>query len=166
MMETTIQGTMRIFGNNIDTDQIYPGCYLELTDPQAIASHCLEGADPEFGKRYTQGDIIVAGTNFGCGSSREHAAIALKTRGVGAVLAKSFARIFYRNGINMGLPLVVCPQLDAIAGEGEAVTIDLSTATAVNQASGARAAIEPISPYAMEILAAGGIKALMRAQEC
>lgn len=161
-MNKTIEGSMRVFGNNIDTDQIFPGSYLELTDPAAIASHCLEGADPQFQSRFRKGDIIVAGTNFGCGSSREQAAIALKTLGAGAVLAKSFARIFYRNGINMGLPLIVCPALDDIAAEGEPLRLDLARNLAIATATGRETAIEPITEYAMRILDAGGIKALMR----
>ena len=161
-MHPIIEGAMRVFGDNIDTDQICPGRYLELTDPAAIAAHCLEGADPQFQSRFRTGDIVAAGTNFGCGSSREHAAIALKALGVGAVLAKSFARIFYRNGINMGLPLIVCPALDDIAREGEALRLDLARNIALNVATGREAAIEPISDYAMRILDAGGIKALMR----
>src|SRR5699024_8620824 len=104
-----VRGKAFVFGKNIDTDQIYHGRYLELVDPKEIAEHCLEGADPSFSGKANPGDIVVAGTNFGCGSSREHAAITLKTKGVSVVLAESFARIFFRNAINLALPLIVCP---------------------------------------------------------
>lgn len=164
-MNHLIGGKVHIFGNNIDTDQIYPGCYLELTDPEQISSHCLEGADPAFARQFQPGDIVAAGTNFGCGSSREHAAIALKTLGVGAVIAPSFARIFYRNAINMGLPLLICPQITDIAGSGDPLEIDLQTHTITNLRTGSRTAVEPISDYARTILAAGGIKSLLNGEE-
>ena len=104
MIAAKLTGRMHVFGNNIDTDQIYPGQYLDVTDHREMAAHCLEGASDRFAREFSTGDIIVAGTNFGCGSSRENAAIALKVRGVSCVVAKSYARIFYRNGINLGLP--------------------------------------------------------------
>ena len=107
-METKITGKILVLDNNIDTDQIYPGRYLELTDPEAIGSHCLEGVDPAIAGSFPRGGIVAAGTNFGCGSSREHAPIALLHMGAAAVLADSFARIFFRNAINLGLPLVIC----------------------------------------------------------
>ena len=106
---------MHVFGNNIDTDQICPGYCLELTNPEEIGAHCLEGADAGFAKGFVRGEIVTAGKNFGCGSSREHAAIALLSIGAGAVVAESFARIFYRNGINMGLLLITCPGIGEIA---------------------------------------------------
>ena len=159
-MRKIIEGTVHLFGNNIDTDQIYPGRYLDLTDPQEIAKHCLEGADRSFVARCKPGDIVVAGTNFGCGSSREHAAIALKTLGVGAVVAGSFARIFYRNAVNMGLPVLICRDAENLAARSQRLRIDLSDGTIRNE-QGETAQAEPISDYAMEILEAGGIKALM-----
>lgn len=163
-MNSVISGHCRVFGNNIDTDQIYPGRYLELTDHGQIAAHMLEGADPDFQNRYRRGDIIVGGTNFGCGSSREHAAIALKSGGAGAVVAKSFARIFYRNGINLGLPLVICPEIDLIAKEGDRIAIDILAATVKNVNTGAAAPCEPFSDFAVQALEYGGVIALMRAQ--
>lgn len=156
-----INAAVYSFGNNIDTDQIYPGKYLEITDHAIIASHCLEGARESFPKEFVAGGIVTGGTNFGCGSSREHAAIALKTIGVSAVISKSFARIFYRNCINMGLPLVVCPQIDDIL-DGNPLTINFAAATVTNDVTGASVPCEPITGYAMEILEAGGIKALFR----
>lgn len=159
-MEKVLKGTTHVFGNNIDTDQIYPGRWLDLVEPDEIASHCLEGADEAFARRCKPGDIVAAGTNFGCGSSREHAAIALKTLGVGAVVAKSFARIFYRNAINMGLPVVVCPEVDRVAHPGETLRVDLAEGTVGNE-RGETAKFLPISDYALKILEAGGIKALL-----
>lgn len=149
------------FGNNIDTDQIYPGTYLELTDADDIATHCLEGAMKNFVTDFVYGSIVTAGTNFGCGSSREHAAIALKTIGVSVVIAKSFARIFYRNAINMGMPLVVCSDIDAVI-DGNPLTVDFNAATITNTVSGVKVSCEPISEYAMQLLEVGGIKALYR----
>lgn len=161
MISRIISGKMHIFGNNIDTDQIYPGQYLDVTDHNEMASHCLEGASDTFTKEFVKGDIVVAGTNFGCGSSRENAAIALKVKGVGAVVAKSFARIFYRNAFNMGLPLIVCPNIDEIAVKGDELIIDMDQQLATNSRTGKSAYIEPISEYAMKILNAGGIKSLI-----
>jgi len=106
-----IEGNIHIMGDNVDTDVIIPGRYLSLTDPKEIAKHIFEGVEPEFVKRVKPGDIIVAGRNFGSGSSREHAVIGLKALGIAAIVAKSFARIFYRNAINIGLPIFISPQL-------------------------------------------------------
>ncbi|MDL2218190.1 3-isopropylmalate dehydratase small subunit [Christensenellaceae bacterium OttesenSCG-928-M15] len=161
-MNNIISGGGRMFGDNIDTDQIYPGKYLELVDHGEIAKHMLKGADPDFSKRYERGDIVVAGTNFGCGSSREHAAITLKEGGVGAVIAKSYARIFYRNGVNLGLPLIVCPAIEEIAKEGARLTIDLVAGTVKNEDTGTCASFEPFSGFAMEAYTSGGVIALMR----
>lgn len=161
MVSRIITGKMHVFGNNIDTDQIYPGQYLDVTDHKEMAKYCLQGASDKFAEEFQKGDIVVAGTNFGCGSSRENAAIALKVRGVGAVVAKSFGRIFYRNAYNLGLPLIICPRIDEIAGHGEELTIDMDRELAINNRTGKSVEIEPISEYAMKILNAGGIKALL-----
>lgn len=164
-METRFTGTAYRFGNNIDTDQIYPGKYLDLTDPREIASHCLEGADAEFAKRVRAGDIVTAGTNFGCGSSREHAAIALKYAGVAAILAKSFARIFYRNAINLGLPAIVCPRIDEVSPAGTCrLTVDLEQGIVTNEETGVSVPCEAVSGYSLKILQSGGIKPLIRKQ--
>ncbi len=135
-MEKIIRGKAFVFGANVDTDQIYPGRYLELTEPAVVAKHAMEGADPNFLKEFRPGDIIVASTNFGCGSSREHAAVTLKAIGVGAVLAASFGRIFYRNGINLGLPLVTCPDIHTIVKKGDILKVDLSQGKVVNETTG------------------------------
>ena len=171
-MKTVITGKTHVFGNNIDTDQIYPGRYLELTDPKEIAKHCLEGArgsdssQPSFVSEFKAGEIVVGGTNFGCGSSREQAAITLKTIGVSIIIAKSFGRIFYRNAINLGLPLIICPELEKLGlnNEGAEITIDLEKGTVKNNSTGTQIACEPISEYAMEILKNDGIKNMIKAQ--
>jgi len=162
-MEKIITGKAHVFGNNIDTDQICPGRYLELTDPDEIAIHCLEGARPSFVSEFEKGDIVVGGTNFGCGSSREHAAIALKSIGASAVLAKSFARIFYRNAINLGLTVVVCPDLDDLClYGGEVLTADIEKGTV--SGTDTQISCEPISDYALEILRHGGIINMIKAR--
>lgn len=159
-MKTFYIGKAHLFGKNIDTDQIYPGQYLELVEPEDAARHCLEGADPGFAARVQAGDIVVAGTNFGCGSSREHAAIALKHAGVAAVVAESFARIFYRNAINLALPLLVCKGISTQAADGDTLEIDLGKGTVHNTRTGKTLEGEKLSPYAMNILDKGGIKAI------
>lgn len=120
-----IEGNVFKFGSNIDTDQIYPGRYVELTEKENIAKHALEGADPSFVKEMTDGDIVVAASNFGCGSSREHAVMSLLYSGVGAVIATSFARIFYRNALNLGLPLITFPGIEDLVEKGDTLLIDL-----------------------------------------
>jgi 3-isopropylmalate/(R)-2-methylmalate dehydratase small subunit len=157
-----IKGKAFVYGDNIDTDQIYPGRYLELVAPSDIAEHCLEGTDPTFVRRKSKGDIVVGGTNFGCGSSREHAAITLLHAGVGAVLAESFARIFYRNALNLALPLMVCPGIQEHVGDGDELEVDLEEGVVRNLSTGESLVGQKISGYAMEILKSGGIKPLMR----
>ncbi len=163
-MQKVIRGKAFVFGANIDTDQIYPGRYMELTDPEDVARHALEGADPNFVKKFQPGDIIVASTNFGCGSSREHAAVTLKAIGVGAVLAESFGRIFYRNGINLGIPLGVCPRIHTIVTTGDILRVDFSTGQVINETTGAKAEAQPFSDTVLHILKSGGIKELIRKQ--
>jgi 3-isopropylmalate/(R)-2-methylmalate dehydratase small subunit len=162
-MEKVIRGRAYRFGNNIDTDQIYPGRYLELTDTEELAKHTLEGADPTFVKRFTTGGIVVAGSNFGCGSSREHAAITLQATGVHLLIAESFARIFYRNCINLGLPLLVSPGIAGMVSEGDELEVNLETGMIENITAGIKCQGEQISEYAFHILEAGGIKPLLRA---
>ncbi len=164
MIDRVFRGRAHVFGDNIDTDQIYPGRYLDLTDHREMAAHCLEGASESFAAAFRPGDIVAAGRNFGCGSSRENAAIALKVRGVGCVVARGFARIFYRNAINLGLPLIVCPRLPEVAAQGEELEVDLERAELRNPKSGLAVPIEPVGDYAMRILDAGGIKPLMLAE--
>jgi 3-isopropylmalate/(R)-2-methylmalate dehydratase small subunit len=163
-MEKIAKGRVFVFGANIDTDQIYPGRYLELTDPKEVGKHALEGADPNLVKEFKPGDIIVASTNFGCGSSREQAAITLKAIDVGAILADSFARIFYRNAINLGIPLLVCPKIHDLAKKGDTLRVNLITGEVVNESTGVKAQAQPLSDYVMKILESGGIKPMIRKQ--
>lgn len=163
-MQKVISGKAFVYGANIDTDQIYPGRFLDLTDPDKVAEHALEGADPSFVKEVKPGDVIVAAANFGCGSSREHAAVTLRTAGVGAILADSFGRIFYRNAINLGVPLLVCPGIAKLVKRGDRVTVNLETGAVINETTGATAQAQPLSGYVMEILASGGIKPMIKAQ--
>ena len=163
-MEKFVKGKAFVYGANIDTDQIYPGRFLDLTDPEDVGKHAMEGADPDFRKEFTVGDIIVATTNFGCGSSREHAVVTLKTVGVGAILADSFARIFYRNAINLGIPLLVCPGIADAVKKGDIVSVDIASGKVVNETTGATAQAQPLTGYVANILASGGIKPLIKSQ--
>ncbi|WP_296334132.1 3-isopropylmalate dehydratase small subunit [Veillonella sp. LMAG:2] len=162
-MDNIIKGEVFTFGNNIDTDQIYPGRFVELTDLKDIVPHTMQGADPTFASTFKAGDIVVGGTNFGCGSSREHAAICLKGIGAGAVIAESFARIFYRNGINLGLPLVVCPGISKLDLNHKEISLDLEAGTLTADGK-VVAQVEPFTPYVLSILEAGGIKNMIRAK--
>ena len=161
-MNSHIESTALVLGDNIDTDQIFPGRFLELTDPSEIGKLCFSGLDEAIAPNFPKGGIVVAGKNFGCGSSREHAPIALINMGAAIVLADSFARIFYRNGINLGLPLVVCKGLSQSVESGDLLFVDLQSAAVTNRRTNNVLACEKISDYAGQILAAGGIKPLMR----
>lgn len=161
-METILTGKIIVVGDNIDTDQIYPGRFLDLVDPKEIGRHCLCGVSEDIAPNFPKGGIVVAGRNFGCGSSREHAPIALLNMGAAAVLADSFARIFFRNSINLGLPLIVCPGISKRVQNGQTITVDILNGTAVVQESGETLKCEALGEQAMNILKAGGIKPLMR----
>lgn len=161
-MKTVFEGKALVVGNNVDTDLIYPGRFLELTDPKEIGSHCLAGISEDISPNFPAGGIVVAGTNFGCGSSREHAPIALINMGAAAVLADSFARIFFRNGINLGLPLVVCKGIFRHVQNGQTLRLDLNAGTVTIEETGEILHAEALGGKAMEILEAGGIKPLMR----
>ncbi|MGI6074835.1 MAG: 3-isopropylmalate dehydratase small subunit [Pyramidobacter sp.] len=163
-MEKIISGRAWVFGSNVDTDQIYPGRFLSETDPDDVKVHAMAGIDPNFASRFRPGGLVVAGTNFGCGSSREHAAVTLKAVGVSAVIAQSFARIFFRNGINLGIPLIVCPDVLEKVKDGDMLRLDLSRFILKNETSGRDLACEPLGDYVLTILEAGGIKPLLRAQ--
>ena len=149
-----ISGKTWIFGENIDTDVIIPGRYLRTFNPHDLADHVLEGERPDFTQNVQKGDVIVAGENFGCGSSREQAPVAIKTAGVSAIVAKSFARIFYRNSINIGLPVIVS---DIEAKDGDIIKIDLSEGSLVNETSGEKASFEPFKEFMLNILEDGGL---------
>lgn len=161
-METKRTGKVIVLGNNIDTDQIYPGRFLELVKPKEIGSHCLAGISEEIAPNFPKGGIVVAGTNFGCGSSREHAPIALLNMGVSVVLADSFARIFFRNSINLGLPLIICKGISQKLKNDDEITVDILEGTITINSTGETLKGEKIGEYAMSILEAGGIKPLFR----
>jgi 3-isopropylmalate/(R)-2-methylmalate dehydratase small subunit len=152
-----IKGNAWNYGDNVNTDYIIPGKYLELTDPNEMAKHAMEGIDPEFSKRVTQGDIIIGGKNFGLGSSREHAPLALVHSGVGAVIAEGYARIFYRNAINLGLPVLECENVSEIIKTGDKIEIDLEKATIwINKER--KLKIQSIPEFMKKILESGGLR--------
>jgi 3-isopropylmalate dehydratase small subunit len=152
-----LRGRAWKFGDDIDTDAILPAKYLNLADPGELARHCMEGADPEFVAKIQPGDLIVAGDNFGCGSSREHAPIAIKHAGLAGVIAASFARIFYRNAFNMGLPIVECPEAAEGIGQGDEVELDLETGLIINHSKGATYRARPTPEFMQRLLQAGGL---------
>ena len=151
-----IEGKVWTFGDNIDTDLIIAARYLNTSDPKELALHVMEDADPEFVNKISKGDIIVAGENFGCGSSREHAPIALKAAGISAVVAKSFARIFYRNSFNMGLPIFELEESSNI-NEKDEIEIDLDNGKITNKTDGKVYEFTPIPPFMQELVASGGL---------
>jgi len=152
------RGRIWKFGDNIDTDAIIPARYLNTWDPQALAAHCMEDADPLFMKKMRPGDILVGGENFGCGSSREHAPIAIKAAGIACVVAKSFARIFYRNSFNMGLPIFESRQLWGLVEDGAEIEIDAGGGV-IRIIGGATEPlhIQPVPPFMQELIADGGL---------
>jgi 3-isopropylmalate/(R)-2-methylmalate dehydratase small subunit len=153
-----ISGRVWKFGHDVDTDLIIPARYLNTSDPKELAAHCMEDADPGFAAAVQPGDIIVAEKNFGCGSSREHAPIAIKEAGVSCVIAASFARIFYRNAVNIGLPILESPEAAAALNNGDLVEVDLDNGTISNSSSSDgefRAA--PFPPFMQQIIKAGGL---------
>lgn len=152
-----MSGRAHTFGDHIDTDQIIPAKYLVTTDPKELATHCMETADQDFVKRVKPGDVIVAGVNFGCGSSREHAPISIKGAGVSCVIAKSFARIFFRNAINLGLSVLECPEaVDAIEA-GDELEVDLSSGTIRDLTTEEVYKAKPYEPFMLELIEAGGL---------
>jgi 3-isopropylmalate/(R)-2-methylmalate dehydratase small subunit len=150
-------GKVYKFGTNIDTDAIIPARYLNTFDPQELARHCMEDADPEFANKVKAGDIIVAEKNFGCGSSREHAPIAIKGAGVSCVIADSFARIFYRNAINIGLPILESPEAAAAIQEGDEVEVELESGQIRNLRTGEVYQAAPFPAFMQGIIAQGGL---------
>ena len=151
------QGTVHRYGRDIDTDVIIPARYLTTSEPAELAKHCLEDLDVNFVNKVKQGDIIVAEENFGCGSSREHAPIAIKAAGVDAVIAKSFARIFYRNSINTGLAILECPEaVDAIK-DGDSVSVDTATGTITDVTTGETFTAQAFPPFIADIIEQGGL---------
>ena len=152
-----IEGRVWKFGDNIDTDVIIPARYLNTTDPEELARHCMEDIDPGFSQKVRRGDFMVAGVNFGCGSSREHAPIAIKAAGITCVIAKSFARIFFRNAINIGLPIIECPEAVDEIKPDTLIQIDLSSGLITELRNGKGYQATPFPPFVQEIIAAGGL---------
>ena len=152
-----IRGKVHVFGDDVNTDEIIPARYLNTTDEKELAAHCMEDADPEFVRKMKPGDVIVAGGNFGCGSSREHAPIAIKAAGIACVVARSFARIFFRNAINIGLPIVASAEAAAGASPGDMVEIDLAAGRLRNLTTGREFAFPPFIEEIQAIIAAGGL---------
>ena len=151
------KGTVFRYGDNIDTDVIIPARYLNTSDARELALHCMEDIDREFVKRVQPGDVIVAGWNFGCGSSREHAPLVIKTCGTGCVIAKSFARIFYRNAINIGLPILECEQAAQEIEAGHEVTVDFDTGIITDVTTGKSYQAQPFPPFIQNIIRSGGL---------
>ena len=158
------RGHVHIFGEDVNTDVILPGKYLNVTDPGELASHCMESLDPEFPSKVAKGDVIVAGKNFGCGSSREHAPLAILYAGISCVVADSFARIFYRNALNIGLPVLESPAAAAAIAAGDEVEVDFDSGEIRDITTGEAFASAPIPPFMQEILADGGLIAHVRKQ--
>lgn len=152
-----IRGRVFKFGNDVDTDVIIPARYLNTTSERELAAHCMEDIDGEFCKKVKEGDIIVAGENFGCGSSREHAPIAIKASGVSLVIAASFARIFYRNAINIGLPISECRAAAEAVKEGDILRCDLKAGKIFNESTGEEFTAEPFPPFIERIIEDGGL---------
>lgn len=153
----TVKGTVHKYGNDVDTDVIIPARYLNTSSPKELALHCMEDIDKDFVKTVKAGDIIVAEDNFGCGSSREHAPLSIKASGVALVIANTFARIFYRNSINIGLPILECPAAVKDISAGDTVSCDLATGVIVNETTGKRFQAEPFPPFIQKIIDAGGL---------
>ena len=154
-----LQGKAHKFGDDINTDEIIPARYLNTSDPQELAKHAMEDADPDFMKKARPGDFIVAGKNFGCGSSREHAPIALKAGGLSGVIAGSFARIFYRNAFNMGLPIFESPEAAQEIQAGHDVSVDLDTGLITDHTTGKTFMSQPLPPFMQKLIEAGGLMA-------
>ena len=152
-----LTGNVLKYGDHVDTDVIIPARYLNTSDRQELAAHCMEDLDSSFAARVQQGDILVAGQNFGCGSSREHAPIAIQASGISLVIAKSFARIFYRNAINIGLAIVECPEAAERIAEGDAVEADLDSGIIRDLTTGESFPTAPFPPFVQEIIRHGGL---------
>ena len=158
-------GTVHKYGDHVDTDVIIPARYLASQNHQELASHCMEDIDKTFVTKVKDGDIMVAGANFGCGSSREHAPIAIKASGISCVIAANFARIFYRNAINIGLAILECPAASAGIDDGDEVSVDFDTGVITNVTKGETYQAEPFPPFIKDMIAKGGLMASLKAKE-
>ena len=159
------KGFVHKYGDHVDTDVIIPARYLNTQSHAELAAHCMEDIDKDFIGRVRQGDIMVAGANFGCGSSREHAPIAIAASGISCVIAASFARIFYRNAINIGLAILECPAAAAGIGQGDEVAVDFDSGTITNITKGETYQAEPFPPFIKDMIAKGGLMASLKAKE-
>lgn len=157
-----IQGAVHKYGDHVDTDVIIPARYLNTADHKELASHCMEDIDKDFVNNVNEGDIIVAGVNFGCGSSREHAPIAIKAAGVSLVIAKTFARIFYRNSLNIGLPILECPEACDAISAGDTVSVDFDSGVITNETTGEQYKAQPFPPFIQNIISKGGLLASLK----
>lgn len=157
-----IQGKVHKYGDHVDTDVIIPARYLNTADHKELAAHCMEDIDKDFVSNVKDGDIIVAGVNFGCGSSREHAPIAIKASGVSCVIAKNFARIFYRNSLNIGLPILECPEAGDDIENGDEVAVDFDSGLITNITKGKTYQAEPFPPFIQNIIKKGGLLASLK----
>ncbi|MFL7807987.1 MAG: 3-isopropylmalate dehydratase small subunit [Anaerolineae bacterium] len=163
-MAEVLRGRAWKYGDNVDTDAIIPARYLNVSTPEALAEHCMEDIDAGFVEKMQAGDMIVGGANFGCGSSREHAPLALKGAGVSCVIASSFARIFFRNAIDIGLPILECPEAVEGTETGQVLEVDLEQGTVINLDTGQTFQAEPYPPFLMGIIEAGGLIPYTRAK--
>ena len=163
-MTDQFSGKAWVYGDNVDTDVIIPARYLSTSDPAELAPHCLEDLDADFMKRMVRGDILVAGSNFGCGSSREHAPLAIKGAGVSCVIAASFARIFFRNALNIGLPILECPEAVLGIRSGQRIEVDLAEGSITNLDTGQVFSAKPFPPFLRELVACGGLVPTVRAR--
>ena len=159
-----VQGKAHKYPDNVDTDVIIPARHLNNPDPKALASHCMEDIDTAFASTVEEGDVMVGGANFGCGSSREHAPLAIKASGIKCVIAKSFARIFYRNAINIGMPILECPEAVDGIGAGDTVSVDFATGRIVNETSGASWQAAPFPAFIDGIIQSGGLLKSLKAR--
>ena len=159
------KGTLHRYGRDVDTDVIIPARYLNTSDPAELAKHCMEDLDASFVGKVAPGDIIVAEENFGCGSSREHAPVAIKASGISCVIAANFARIFYRNAINIGLAILECPAASAEIENGDEVTVDFDTGVITDVTKGTTYQAEPFPPFIKDMIARGGLMASLKAKE-
>ena len=157
-----VKGKVHRYASDVDTDVIIPARYLNTSSAEELAAHCMEDIDPDFVKRVQKGDIIVAEDNFGCGSSREHAPLAIKASGVSLVIANTFARIFYRNAINIGLPILECPAAVRAIKAGDVVSCDLAKGVIRNETTGETFTAQPFPPFIQNIIDAGGLLASLQ----
>jgi len=156
-MTNMIKGKVWRFGDDVDTDLIIPARYLNTSDPQELAAHCMEDVDPSFAQKVQPGQVIVAGKNFGCGSSREHAPLAIKSAGISCVIAQTFARIFYRNAINIGLPILESVEASAEIKDGDVVEVSLEEGKIINHTTGRIYQSKPFPEFMQKLISTGGL---------